>query len=188
MEIERVPRIVPADNLALLALARGNWEIAFRNPVRRPKTGSIIGYEQWRDTFKNLVVNQGLDDLLDVTLSGATQDTTWFILLTGTTPTPAAADTLASHGGWTEFTNYDEVNRQAWTDGGVSGQSVDNSASPAQFTISSDSQTIGGAGMAGVNTGTAGRLYAVGAFSGGDVVLNTGATIDITATFTMAAA
>lgn len=141
----------------------------------------------FRDAFPNIVVNEGLDDLLDVTLSGATQDTTWFVGLTDGAPTVAAGDTLASHVGWTEVTSYDEVNRVAWSDGGVSGQSVSNSASPATFTISA-TVTVGGAFLAGVNTGTAGALYAAGAFSAGDKVLNDNDTLDVTATFTTAAA
>lgn len=139
-------------------------------------------------TFENLVVNQGLDDLLSVTLAAGTQDTTWFAGLTDGTPTGAAGDTLASHAGWVEVTAYDEVNRVAWSPGAVSGQSVSNSGSPAAFTINADATTVGGGFLAGVNTGTAGRTYAVGAFSGGDLVLNDGSTLSVTATFTMAAA
>lgn len=141
-------------------------------------------------TFENLVVNEGLDDLLDVTLSGATQDTTWFVGLTDGTPTPAAGDTLASHAGWVEVTAYDEAARVAWTDGGVSGQSVSNSASQAAFSVNADSTTIGGAFLAGDNTkgGTTGSLYAVGAFSQGDFILGSGSTLNVTTTFTMASA
>jgi hypothetical protein len=144
------------------------------------------GARRWQDDFENLVVNQGLDDLLDITLSGGTQDTTWFVGLTDGTPTPAAGDTLASHAGWVEVTDYDETNRVAWVDGGVSGASVSNSASPAVFTISANGTTVGGGFLAGVNTGTAGRLYAVGAFSAGDKLLDDNDTLDVTGTFTTA--
>lgn len=142
----------------------------------------------WKDQFHNIVVNQGLDDLLGVTLSGTTQDTTWFVGLTSTTPTVAAGDTLASHAGWTEVTAYDEVNRVAWVDAGESGQSITNSASPAVFTISANGTVIGGAFLAGVNTGTAGRLYAAGAFTAADKSLDDNDTLSVTATFTTAAA
>jgi hypothetical protein len=133
----------------------------------------------------NIVVNQGLDDILDVMLSAGTQDTTWFLGLTANTPTFAAADTLASHAGWTEFTDYDEINRVAFVDGGVSGQSVDNAASPAEFTSSSDANSVGGSFLAGVNTGTAGRIYAGAAF-GSNKAIDTGETVTVTATFTAA--
>lgn len=133
----------------------------------------------------NIVVNQGLDDILDVHLSGGTQDTTWFLGLTANSPTFAAADTLASHGGWTEFTDYDETNRVAFVDGGVSSQSLDNSGSPAQFTSSTNGNSVGGSFLAGVNTGTAGRIYAGAAFSSNKAI-DAAETIDVTATFTAA--
>lgn len=159
---------------------------SIRREVERLLSG---GAHKWSEAWENIVVNQGLNDLLDVTLSGATQDTTWFVGLIATDPpTVAAADTLASHGGWTEFTNYDEANRVAWVDGGASSQSVSNSGSPAVFTISADSSTVGGAFLSGVNSGTSGRLYAAGAFTAGGKSLDDNDTLSVTATFTAAAA
>lgn len=135
----------------------------------------------------NLVHNAGLDDLLDVYLSAGTQDTTWFLGLMAATPTVAAGDTLASHAGWTEFTDYDETNRVAFTAGTPSSQSVDNVGNEAEFTSSSDSNSVGGAFLAGVNTGTTGILYAGAAF-GSNKPLDTGETLTTTATFTAASA
>jgi len=159
----------------------GHWQVTIRDP-----DGNILR----EDTFDNLVVNEGLDHLLDVTLSAATQTTSWFLGLTDSAPTTDATDTMGSHSGWTEVTAYDEAARPGWSDGGVSGQSVDNSGSPATFTINADSTTIGGAFLSSDDTvgGTAGLLYAVGAFSGGDITLNSGSTVDVTATFTTQAA
>lgn len=159
----------------------GFWEVTCRD-----KNGRI----KWRDWIKNLVTNAGLNHLLDVALSGGTQDTTWFVGLTDGTPTAAAGDTLASHAGWTEVIAYDEAARVAWADGGVSGQSVSNSASPATFTVNANGTVIGGAFLAGDSTksGTTGTLYAVGAFSAGDKTLDDNDTLDVTATFTAAAA
>lgn len=150
------------------------------------------GNELWRDGFSNLVVNLGLNELLSVTLGGQTADTTWFVGLTDGTPTAAAADTMASHGGWVEVTNYDEVNRPAWVanaSGVASAQSLSNSSSPAAFTISA-TVTIGGSFLVDVNTGngTGNSLYSVGAFTAGDKLLNDNDTLSVTATFTTAAA
>jgi hypothetical protein len=158
---------------------------ATRREIERLLSGGGL---KWRDEFSNIVVNQGLNDLLGVTLSGTTQDTTWFVGLTSTTPTVAAGDTLASHAGWTEVTAYDEVNRVAWVDAGESAQSITNSASPAVFTISADGTVIGGAFLAGVNTGTGGRLYAAGAFTAADKSLDDNDVLNVTASFTTAAA
>jgi len=140
------------------------------------------------DVIHNLVVNAGLDYALDAALSGGTAITSWFVGLTDGTPTVAAGDTTASHAGWVEVTAYSEATRQAWTDGGVSGQSVSNSASKATFTINANSTTIGGGFLVSVSTKGAatGTLYAAGAFTNGDKTLNTNDTVDVTATFTVA--
>jgi hypothetical protein len=156
----------------------------YYNIVCRDSKGNI----KWEEEIHNLIVNEGLDHLLDVTLSGATQITTWYIGLTDGTPTVAAGDTMSSHTGWAEVTAYDESVRQTWTEAGVSSQSITNSASVATFTCSTNSTTVGGAFLASNSTksGTTGILYSAGAFSGGDKSLDDGDTIDITATFTMA--
>lgn len=169
------------NRLAGEAQIMGHWHVRAFDPA-----GNLIHEDEW----DNLVVNEGLDHLLDATLSGATQITTWYVGLTDGTPTAAAGDTMSSHAGWAEVTGYDEAARQTWTDGGVSGQSVDNSASKATYTITSNSTTVGGAFLVSDNTkgGSTGTLYSIGAFSGGDVTLSSGSTLEVTATFTTAAA
>ena len=144
------------------------------------------GNVKWVEEGTNLVVNQGLDHLLDVTLSNATQLSTWYIgLINGASPTLAAGDTAASHAGWVEVTAYSEGVRQTWTGGTESGQSIDNSASPATFSINGTT-TVGGAFLISANTkgGATGTLYAVGAFTGGDRALSNSDSLEVTATFT----
>jgi hypothetical protein len=157
------------------------WEF-----VCRDKHGNI----KWTDHIDNIVVNAGLDYILDAGLSGGTQVTTWYVGLLSDSPTVAAADTMASHSGWTEVTAYDEATRQTWTDGGVSGQSVSNSGSPAVFTISTNGTDIGGAFLVSDDTkgGSTGTLYAAGAFSAGDKSLDDGDVLSVTCTATAAAA
>lgn len=185
----------------------GIWEFTFRRPVYRPHlwrrvrpnslTYRVLAkLSSWgpkrvigRDKIENIVVNQGLDHALDVTLSAGTQIATWFLGLTDGTPTVAAGDTPASHVGWAEVTAYSETVRQTWLDAGVSAQSVSNSAAAATFTININGTIIGGAFLISVNTkaGTTGTLYAAGAFTAGDKTLDNLDTIDVTATFTAAA-
>jgi len=159
----------------------GRWQITCRD-----KHGNL----KWTDVIENLVTNAGLNYLLDAGLSGGTQVTSWYVGLTDGTPTAAAGDTMASHAGWTEVTAYDESTRVAWSDGGVSNQSVSNSGSAAEFTISTNSTTVGGAFLVSNSTkgGTTGTLYAVGAFSAGDKQLDDSDVLTVTATFTAAAA
>jgi len=143
------------------------------------------GGTRWVTDWQNIVVNEGLDHLLDVTLSGGTQDTTWFVGLLASSPSPAASWTateIASN----DFVDYSESNLQAFTDGGVSGQSLDNSGSTADFSIDTNSSTIGGAYLIGTNAKAtpSGTLYAAGAFSGGDKSADSGDTLSVTNTFT----
>lgn len=159
----------------------GHWKVVCRDPM---------GNVKWEEEYDNLVTNVGLDHALDTELSGGTPVTTWYIGLTDGTPTAAAGDTSASHAGWVEEQGYDEAARVTWVDAGVSSQSVTNAASTATFTITSGATTVGGAFLISVSTkgGSTGVLYAVGAFTGGDKVLGAADTLDVTATFTAAAA
>lgn len=171
-------------------LLRGAWKITARDLLGRVKWVDELGHVDVRTGLwipHNLIVNAGLDYILDAGLSGGTPITTWYVGLTDGTPTPAAGDTSASHAGWTEVTAYDEAVRQTWVDAGVSGQSCTNAASPATFTIDTNGTTVGGAFLISVSTkgGSTGTLYAVGAFSAGDKSLDDNDTLDVTAAFTM---
>jgi hypothetical protein len=98
-----------------------------------------------------MIVNAGLDYILDEYFGAVTL----YVGLKGA-GTIAAADTMASHAGWSEVTDYDEATRPGLTMGSASSQSIDNSASVAVFTISdtvaisgyilTTDNTIGGAG------------------------------------------
>lgn len=158
-----------------------NKQLGTHYKVECIRDGKVI----WTDEFDNLVVNAGLDDSLDKHLKGSGYTAAWYVGLASSSPTFAAADTMGSHGGWTEVEDYDEATREALTLGTVSGQSVDNSASRAEFTINA-TVTVGGAFVTSVNTkgGTTGVLYGGGAFSGGNraVVDNDVLRVTITAT------
>jgi len=147
------------------------------------------GNPKWADDFDNLVVNAGLDDALDKHLKGSAYTAAWYVGLTDGTPTPAAADTMASHAGWAEVTAYDETVRQTLTLGAVSGQSVNNTGTEATFTISTNGTVIGGAFVTtdDVKGGTTGTLYGVGAFTAGDKTLDDNDTLKVTVTCTAAA-
>jgi hypothetical protein len=137
----------------------------------------------WEDEIDNLVVTEGRNHLLSVAFKGGTQITSWYVGLTGGSPTVAAGDTLASHGGWTEATPY-SGNRPALTLGSVSGGSVDNSASKASYSINATA-TVGGAFIASAASGTTGTLYGAGAFTTGNRSVLSGDTLDVTATLSV---
>lgn len=146
------------------------------------------GALKWVEEFDNLVVTAGLNELIDKTFKGSTYTAAWYVGLTAATPTFAAADTMASHGGWTESAAYSEANRQTLTLGTVSGGSVSNSASKAVFSINGTA-TVGGAFLTTNNTksGSTGTLYGGGAFTEGNRSVVSGDTLSVTVTLTVTA-
>lgn len=135
----------------------------------------------WVEEFDNLVTTAGKNKYLDATLKTGLSSPAWYIFLKGT-GTVAAADTMASHSGWSEDTTYSNANRPAWTPGTVSSGSVDNSGTPAAFTING-STTIYGAGLVDNNTkgGTTGTLLGAADFASSRAVIS-GDTLNVTVT------
>lgn len=147
------------------------------------------GRLKWSDTFHNLVTTAGLNDYLDKTLKGSSYTAAWYVGLTSSSPTAAAADTMSSHAGWTEVTDYDEASRQTLSLGSVSAGSVNNSASKAVFTINA-TVTVGGAFVVSNSTksGTTGTLLGIGAFTGGNRSVVDNDVINVTVTASISAA
>jgi hypothetical protein len=151
------------------------------------------GYLKWEDEFPNLVVNEGLQDLNNKYFKGVTYSATWYLGLVtgpGAGNTYAAGDTLVTHTGWTEYTDY-SGNRKAVTFGTptlADPSVIDNSGSPSVFTISGAGGTIAGAFLTSVATGTSGILFSEGNFTGGDKIVASGDTVNVTYTFNADAA
>ena len=117
--------------------------------------------------FHNANPLAAIDDILSVYLASGAQKLLWYFGIINNSPTPSLStnDTAASHAGWSEFTNYTQATRQAWTPGSVSGQSVTNPTS-ASFTMDTGGGALYGAFIASSSTksGTAGILFSTGAF------------------------
>lgn len=145
------------------------------------------GSLKWEDSYKNLVTDEGLDLILTEYWKGSGYNAAHYVGLTDGTPTVAAGDTMASHAGWVEVTAYSEGTRETLTLGTVSGESVNNSASKASFSISANSTTIGGAFLSTNSTkgGSTGTCVAGGAFSVGDKSADSGDTLNVTITLSM---
>jgi len=152
----------------------GYFEVTCYNPDGRVK---------WRDFAKNIVVNGGLDHILDVVFHGTTPVSPWYVGLKNS-GSPAAGDTLASHSGWTENSNYSD-NRKEFNEAAASGQSITNSANKASFSITSDSQSIAGAFLCSAASGTSGTLICVADFSSAKSCDN-GDTLEVTYTVSAA--
>jgi hypothetical protein len=154
-----------------------------------------LAREQTSETehVHNIVTNQGLDHFLDIELSGGTQITAWKVAVFKTNTTPLATHTYASPG-YTEIAASDvtETVRQAWTDGGVSSQSVDNSGAPATYTADTTVELFGASMVGGgtaattiANTAGGGTLSASSLFGSSKPMTATD-TIDVTYTRTAA--
>lgn len=135
------------------------------------RDGKVI--DTWKE--KNIVVNQGLNYILEAALSGGTVNTTHYVGLFSNnyTPNNAGVGTLVTD--LTEVNaKYNETTRPTWSEAGASSQTISNSASPAAFTFNA-SETIYGAFLISNNTkgGTTGTLIAASKFaSSRAVVLN----------------
>lgn len=175
--------------------ARGTVDAARSLELGRIGMKSLYHFEcrdrngafKWAEEIENLVVNAGLNDLLDKYFKGSTYTAAWYVGLKGA-GTIAAGDTMGSHGGWSEVTAYDESVRQTLTLGSVSSQSVDNTGSKAVFTASG-SATVAGAFVTSNSTkgGTSGTLYGAADF-GSSRSVEDGDTLTVTITLTAAAA
>jgi hypothetical protein len=151
------------------------------------------GNLKWEEKSHNLVVNEGLKDMNDKYFSGAAYTATWFIGLVtgpGSGTTFAAADTLASHAGWTEYTDY-SGNRGAITFGAatLADPSVITNSVAVQFNITGAGGTVAGAFLASVATGTSGILFSESDFQApGDRAVVSGDVLNVTYEFSLDAA
>ena len=154
------------------------------------------GKEKWSDTFHNLVVNQGLQDMNSKYFSGVGYTAAWFLGLVqgpGSGNTYAATDTLATNPGWNELvpgTAY-TGNRKTVTFGTATTADpsvIANSGSPSSFAMLVNGTVVAGALLASVNSGTSGILFSVGNFTGGDKTVDNGDTLNVTYSFSLDAA
>jgi hypothetical protein len=153
------------------------------------------GQIKWEESLKNLVVNQGLQDMNTQYFKGSGYTATWYIGLygSGATNDPTANDTAASHPGFTEVVPYSNATRPAATFGTATTADpsvITNVSSPAVFSINATA-TVGGAFLISDNTksGTAGVLFSASDFAApGDRSVSTGDTINVSYSFSLDAA
>lgn len=138
--------------------------------VQHVRNGEVIDEED----LKNLVVNEGLNHILDVVLHGSSQVTTWYLGLFEGNYTPVATVTAATiTAASTECTAYDESTRVAYDEAAASGQSITNAASKATFTMNA-SKTVYGAFLvsASAKLATTGVLLSAARFGSSKAVVD----------------
>lgn len=141
------------------------------------------GQVKWSDTIKNLVTTVGKNDLLDKYLTGSAYTAAWYLGLVdgATTPSYAIGDTAASHAGWTENVVYSNASRPAPSWGSASAGSKATTATA--FNINGTA-TIAGTFLISnaTKSGTTGILYSAGSFTGGNKIVSSGDTLNVTYT------
>jgi hypothetical protein len=151
------------------------------------------GNLKWADTAKNLVVNVGLQDMNAKYFKGSGYTAAWYLGLVNASPSPsfAAGDTMASHAGWAETTDYSGANRATANFGTATTADpsvIDNDSSQASFAITG-TVTVAGAFLTATqdNTTNTGVLFSVAAFeSPGDRSVVNGDTLNVKYEFSLA--
>jgi hypothetical protein len=161
--------------------------------VCRDADGNI----KWAEEFPNLVNAVGKQLMLDTLLSTSGTYTTvgpFLGLISGAAPTFAAADTMLSHGGWTEFIDYTvggsavrgtAVFTSATSTGSSPSNVTTKAAAAITYTITGAGGTVGGcflvtgAGASPTQGNTSGTLYSAGAFSTAKIT-TAGDTVSVT--------
>ena len=156
----------------------------------------VDGNVKWEESFPNLVNAVGKQLMLDTLLAGSAYTTVgpFLGLISGASPTFAAADTMTSHAGWTEFVNYTvggspvrgTASFSAATSSGTTPTNVTTKAASAiTYTITGAGGTVGGcflvtgAGAVSTQSNTSGTLYSAGAFATAKVTTS-GDTVSVT--------
>lgn len=181
--VERANAHTSAD--ASVARVSGVSEVAHASGRYVIECRGADGTLKWRDEIQNLVTTAGKNDALDKYLAGSAYTAAWYLGLIGSasyTTGPAAGDTAASHGGWVEDQNYSQGTRPAASFAAASGGSK-ALASAAVFTLNAGT-TIKGCFLASVSTkgGTTGIIYSAGLFSGGDKLMQSGDSLNVSYT------
>lgn len=170
--------------------------------IEAPRAGGVFhvqcldkdGNLKWEENMHNLVVNTGLQEMNTQFFTGSNYTAALFLGLIegpGGSNTYAAADTLASHVGWDEFANY-SGSRKAVSFGTATTADpsvIDNSGTPNSFAISGAGGVVAGAFLTDVASGTTGVLFSEANFQApGDRTVVSGDTLNVTYTFSLAAA
>lgn len=129
--------------------------------------------QHWRDNnlintsyFKNAIVDEGANNILDVQFGGTAASDPWNFGLIDDAGSPVLnnADTMGAHAGWTELTAYTEGTRQAWVEDAAANRVKTNTAD-AEFNMNA-ANTVFGIFLSNDNVkgGTTGILWATAPF------------------------
>ena len=159
----------------------------------RDKDGNL----KWEESFPNLVNAVGKELMLDTLLKGSSYSVTgpFLGLIGGASPTfGTGSDTMTSHAGWTEFTNYTvggsavrgtAVFASATSTGSTPSNVTTSAATAITYTITGGGGTVSGcflvlgSGASSTQSNTGGTLYSAGAFTTAKIT-TAGDTVSVT--------
>jgi len=145
----------------------------------RDADGVLLGVYQ----APNAIVTEGVHHMMEAEFRSGSQSATWYVGLADNTGWTAwaAADTMASHAGWTEAVPYSNATRPQWTCGAAAARTITN-ASTVDFTVNA-AATLKGLFITNNSTksGTTGTLWSEASFSSTVTVAN-GDTLKVTYT------
>lgn len=115
--------------------------------------------------FTNMVTTEGLTEALKTVFAAGAQSSWYMGLIDAASTEVASDDTMASHPGWAELTDYQSAGRPAWSPLSAAGALILN-PNPVLFTFTSIS-TVAGVFLAGNSTkgGTSGTLWSTAPFA-----------------------
>jgi hypothetical protein len=177
-----------AEKLAVKALRKSDLDLRGRFVVRcRDARGRLI----WREEFPNTVVTVGKNILLNTLMAGSSYSVTgpYMGLITNTSFSAiAAGDTMSSHAGWLESSDYGSTRPTcAWSS--ASGGSISLSAALA-FTMTGSETLYGafivlGSGASATVANTSGTLFSAGEFTGGTQAVSNTQVVDVSYTLSV---
>jgi len=181
--------------ITLNASAAANETVGIEG-VYHVECRDAAGNLKWEESFPNLVNAVGKELMLDTLLKGSSYSVVgpYLGLISGSSPTFAASDTMLSHAGWTEFTNYTvggsavrgtAVFASATSTGTTPSNVTTSAATAIVYTITGGGGTVGGcflvtgSGASSTQSSTTGTLYSAGAFTTAKIT-TAGDTVSVT--------
>lgn len=157
----------------------------------------------WAKSIDNIVATIGKNLTLDTLLAGSNYSVTGpyvgLISSVGYGAGPVSGDTMASHAGWNEAGNGSNYpnwstpasNARGALTLGAAAAGMKATSSPTSFTIATNGGTVKGgfvvlgSGAVATNNNTSGTLLSAAVFSGGDLVVGIGFTVNVSWTLTL---
>ncbi len=136
-------------------------EIHHFAPPKKSGNRDLIDIYKFHNDITNIGINNMFDVHFPVPSAEASQITQWFfgVINSASYTAVAAADTMASHTGWIEFTNYSESTRPQWIPIASSGRTKTNTVT-SNMTITAIGTLVGVFVTSGsAKSGTTGILW-----------------------------